>query len=154
MSSYPNVVKRAYNEGNLVLNHSLTHTDLSNKTEVEIDREIKISEDKIFSIINIRPAIIRPPYGALSQSSINEIVKNNYKIVIWSIDTLDWSQKESINIAKNVLDNARDGDIILMHSNSDKKTTLEALPAIIKGLKHNGYSIVTLSELLNIKAYQ
>lgn len=121
---------------------------------MEIDREIKISEDKIFSIINIRPAIIRPPYGALSQSSINEIVKNNYKIVIWSIDTLDWSQKESINIAKNVLDNARDGDIILMHSNSDKKTTLEALPAIIKGLKHNGYSIVTLSELLNIKAYQ
>ncbi|SFC29036.1 polysaccharide deacetylase family protein [Clostridium uliginosum] len=151
---YPEVVKRAYNEGNLILNHSLTHVDLSNKKAEVIDSEIESTGDRIFSLINKRPAIIRPPYGALSQNSIDEIVKNNYKIVIWSIDTLDWSQKESSNITKNVLDNARDGDIVLMHSDGDKKATLEALPVIIEGLKKKGYKIVTLDELLNIKAYQ
>jgi len=154
VSLFPEVVKRAYKDGNLVLNHSLTHADLSNKNAKDIQGEIKGTEDKIFSLINKRPAIIRPPYGALTQNSIDEIEKTNYKMVIWSIDTLDWSQKESSNITNNVLNNVRNGDIILMHSNGDKKATLEALPAIIEGLEKKGYKIVTLDELLNITPYQ
>lgn len=151
---FPGIVKRTYNEGNLVLNHSLTHADLSNKEMKDIKKEVQNNEDKIYSLINKKPKLIRPPYGALTQNSINEIESLNYKMIIWSIDTLDWSQKESSNITRNVLDNVRNGDIILMHSNGDKKATAEALPAIINGLEKKGYEMVTLDQLLNVEPYQ
>lgn len=151
---YPETVKRAFNEGNLVLNHSLNHLDLSKKNPEVIINEIKGNEEKIYSLINKRPAIVRPPFGAINQQEADQLKKLNCKVVIWSIDTLDWSQKDSSNITKNVLDNLRDGDIILMHSNSDKKATLEALPGIIEGIQNKGYSIVTLDKLLNINPYK
>lgn len=76
------------------------------------------------------------------------------KIVLWSIDTLDWSQKESTHIKENVLNNVRSGDIILMHSDEDKTETEKALPLIIEELKNNGFQIVTLDILINEAAYR
>jgi Predicted xylanase/chitin deacetylase len=154
VKNFPQVVKRTYNEGNLVLNHSYTHPELSKKNNAEIDKELCQTENSIFSLIGKRPAIIRPPYGDLSQAAVDEIKKNNYKMIIWSIDTFDWSQKEKANIINNVISNVRPGDIILMHSNGDKKTTAEALPEIIKQLKENGYDMVTVDKLLKIPAYK
>lgn len=151
---YPDVVKRAYGEGNLVLNHSMDHPDFMKLTPDKIRQEVTGTEDSIYSIIGKRPAIIRPPYGSVSQEDIDLLNSSGCKAVIWSIDTLDWSQKDSSNIANNVLDNVRNGDIILMHSNGDKKATAEALPQIIDGLKAKGYTIVTLDKLLGIDAYK
>lgn len=148
------VVKRAYADGNLVLSHSFDHPDLSTKSEAVIDKQMKDTETAIYNIIGKKPALMRPPYGSTNDLILKVAARNNLKIVIWSIDTLDWSQKEKANITKNVLDNVRPGEIILMHSNEDKKTTLEALPDIINGLKNKGYSIVTLSELLGVNAYK
>lgn len=148
------VVKRAYADGNLVLSHSFDHPDLSTKSEAVIDKQIKDTETAIYNIIGKKPALMRPPYGNTNDLILKVADRNNLKIVIWSIDSLDWSQKEKANITKNVLDNVRPGEIILMHSNEDKKTTLEALPDIINGLKDKGYSIVTLSELLGVNAYK
>jgi len=151
---YPDVVKRAYSEGNLVLNHSMDHPDFMKLTQDQMMQEVTGTEDTIFSIIGKRPAIIRPPYGSVSQEELDTLNASGCKVVIWSIDTLDWSQKESSNIAKNVLDNARNGDIILMHSNGDKQATAGALPEIIDGLKAKGFTIVTLDKLLGINAYK
>lgn len=148
------VVKRAYAEGNLVLSHSFDHKDLSTKSEADIDKQIKDTENAIFNVIGKKPALIRPPYGETNDAVLKEASRNNLKIIIWSIDTLDWSQREKDNIIKNVLDNVRPGEIILMHSNEDKKVTLEALPDLISGLKAKGYNIVTLSEMLGVNAYK
>lgn len=148
------VVKRADREGDLVLSHSFNHPDLTTKSEAAIDKQIKDTENVIYNIIGKKPALIRPPYGATNDLVLKEAAKNNFKIIIWSIDTLDWSQREENNIVKNVVDNVRPGEIILMHSNEDKKATLEALPEIISELKAKGYSFVTLSELLGVNAYK
>ncbi|EKN66004.1 polysaccharide deacetylase [Neobacillus bataviensis LMG 21833] len=75
-------------------------------------------------------------------------------IAPWSIDTLDWSQKEAKNIVNNVMSNVRNGDIILMHSDSDKGETQKALPLLIEELQKRNFEIVDLEDLLNIKAYQ
>jgi peptidoglycan/xylan/chitin deacetylase (PgdA/CDA1 family) len=148
------VVKRAFSDGNLVLSHSFNHPDLSTKSEADIDKQIKDTENAIFNVIGKKPALIRPPYGETNDAVLKEASRNDLRIIIWSIDTLDWSQREKDNITKNVLDNVRPGEIILMHSNEDKKVTLEALPDIISGLKAKGYSIVTLSEMLGVNAYK
>lgn len=151
---YPSVVKKTYQEGNLVLNHSYNHLDFKKENNDTVKNQILRTENEIFKIIGKKPAIMRPPYGDIDERIVKDILQTGNKAVIWSIDTLDWSQKERDNIIKNVLDNLRPGDIILMHSNSDKSETAAALPKIISGIKEKGYEIVTLDKLLDIKAYK
>lgn len=151
---FPEVVRRADQEGNLVLNHSWDHGDLSRLADAGIGNEIGLAGNEIAKVIGKRPEIVRPPYGAINDRVIRNLSWGNYKIVIWSIDTLDWSQKERENIARNVLDNVRPGDIILMHCNDDRQATVDALPEIITGLQARGYRFLTLSQMLGVPAYQ
>lgn len=148
------VVKAASDDGNLVLSHSYSHPELSKLTKEDIKKQIELTENSIYEVTGKRPKIIRPPYGDLNDTVISAAKDEGYKMVIWSIDTLDWSQKEKSNIIKNVEDNIRPGEIILMHCDGDKEATLAALPQIIKDLKGKGYKFVTLDKLLKIDAYK
>lgn len=154
VSLYKSVINRIYKEGNLVLNHSFNHPDLTHLSPLEINRQISKTEDAISEVIGKKPAIIRPPYGATNNEVIEEAKSNDMKIAIWSIDTLDWLEKSPSNIANNVVDNVRPGDIILMHCNQDKLATYQALPTIIKKLKEKGYDFVDIAQLLNIAPYK
>ena len=151
---YPSVVEKAYKEGNLVLSHSYNHVELNKLSEGKIKNEMEKGEEEIFNIIGKKPSLIRPPYGAIDKNVIEAAKSEGNKIILWSIDTLDWSQMEKENIQKNIIDNLRPGEIILMHSNEDKIATLEALPDIIMAIKEKGYEIVTLDKLLNVEAYK
>ena len=148
------VVKTAFQAGNLVLSHSFYHNDLSKGDKGEIVNDLRKTNDAIEDVIGKRPALFRPPYGATNEQVITTVKEQNQKIVLWSIDTLDWSQKESDNIGQNVLTNVRNGDIILFHSDEDKTETLSALPSIILGLQKKGFQVVTLDRLLDTKAYK
>jgi peptidoglycan-N-acetylglucosamine deacetylase len=154
ISENPEIARRAHEEGHLVLPHSYSHTHFTTLSANALKREIALSEEKISNLIGKRPAVLRPPYGDLNQKTINEINKNNYKIAMWSIDTLDWSQREKDNIVKNVVDNIRPGDIILLHSNENTVPSLEALPVIIEQLRAKGYEFKRIDELLGIEAYR
>lgn len=149
------IVKKAYNDGNLILNHSYNHIELPKAKDQVIKDEIVKTEDAIYSIIGKKPDIIRPPYGEINDNLIKIETDLGYKAsVLWSTDTLDWSQKEPGNIVNNVIDNVRPGEIILMHANEDKAATVAALPVIIKKLKAMGYEIVTLDKILNVQPYK
>ncbi|MBZ9686997.1 polysaccharide deacetylase family protein [Clostridium estertheticum] len=150
----PEVVKRAFNEGHLILNHSYTHADLSKLSSQDITKELTSTDNILYKLIGKKPSIVRPPYGAIDNNVINVFRENNYKMAIWSLDTFDWSQKEKDHIVDTVINNVRPGEIILMHSNADKIATAEALPQIIEKLKAKGYQIKTISDMLNIKGYR
>ncbi|MGE8205805.1 polysaccharide deacetylase family protein [Heyndrickxia sp. NPDC080065] len=154
VKQYPEVVKQAYQNGNLVLSHSYFHDDLTKKNSAEMKKDLLDTEKAIEKIIGKKPAILRPPYGETNQSVISNASQLGYHIVLWSIDTLDWSQKDYENIVKNVVSNVRNGDIILMHSNDDKAETAKAVPIIIEELNKKGFEIVDLSELLSIQPYK
>ncbi|MDF2884156.1 MAG: putative polysaccharide deacetylase [Clostridiaceae bacterium] len=149
------IVKKAYYDGNLILNHSYNHIELPKAKDQVIKEEITKTEDAIYSVIGKRPDIIRPPYGEINDNLVKIETELGYKAaVLWSTDTLDWSQKEPDSIVNNVIDNVRPGEIILMHANEDKGATVKALPIIIKKLKSMGYEIVTLDRILNIQPYK
>jgi len=59
------------------------------------------------SIIGKTPALVRPPYGTVSDNVLKVAELQGYKLIIWSTDTFDWSQKDENNIVKNVIDNVR-----------------------------------------------
>jgi len=150
----PNVVKRAFNEGHLVLNHSYTHADLTKLSAQGVNKELTSTDNTLYKLIGKHPLIVRPPYGAIDNKVINVFRTNNYKMAIWSLDTFDWSQMEKNHIVETVINNVRPGEIILMHSNDGKIATTEALPQIIERLEAKGYKIKTISDMLNINAYR
>ena len=76
----------------------------------------------------------------------------DYTLVCWSIDTLDWAHTPSEKIAENVLSSVQGGDIILFHDYvSGKSPTPDALRIIIPELIRQGYTFVTVSELIGEK---
>ncbi len=151
---HPEVVQKAYLNGNLILSHSYHHVDLTQLGEADIKDELEKAGKAIQSVIGKEPVIFRPPYGETNGKLAGIAEEEGLAIVLWSIDTLDWSQKEAENILKNVEDHVRNGDIILMHSDFEKTETQKALPLIIDTLQDKNIEIVDLETLLQIKAYQ
>jgi peptidoglycan/xylan/chitin deacetylase (PgdA/CDA1 family) len=148
------VVKRAYQEGNQIASHAYSHQELDKMSPADIKKEIVASDKAFEQVLGVQPAMIRPPFGAIN-TDVLQVCRNSGKIIIlWSIDTLDWSQAEPDHIAKNVLNNVRPGDIILMHSCKDQEATVQALPQIIVGLQQKGYELVDLAKLLASPAYK
>lgn len=150
----PEVVQLAAKSGHLVLGHSYLHEDLTTKNLQGIAADLIQTENEIEQVIGKKPALLRPPFGETDEQVVKAAKQNGNTIILWSIDTLDWSQKEAENIRKNVMDNVRNGDIILMHSNEDKSETANAVPMIISELQQQGFEIVGLDTLLGVKPYK
>ncbi|OGO78396.1 MAG: hypothetical protein A2Y23_14225 [Clostridiales bacterium GWB2_37_7] len=155
VDKYKDVAIRANQEGHSLLSHSYYHPNFAKEGLDYIKREILMTEDRFSQVIGKRPAIIRPPFGSIDDRVLSAFRETNNKAVIWSIDSMDWAQNISKdNIIRNVLNNVRPGDIVLMHSYSTLNLILEALPIIILGLKNKGYKLVDIGELLNIPIYK
>lgn len=151
---YEDIAERAYTEGNQIASHAYSHQELNKMNTEDIDKEITASDEAFERILGVKPAMIRPPFGAINQDVLDVCTKEQENVILWSIDTLDWSQPEPEQIARNVLDNVRPGEIILMHSCKYREATVQALPLIIEGLQEKGYQMVDLSELLQKPAYK
>jgi peptidoglycan/xylan/chitin deacetylase (PgdA/CDA1 family) len=70
-------------------------------------------------------------------------------VFVWSVDPRDYSQPGTQEIVRRVLGEAHPGVIVLLHDGSpdgrdSREQTLEALPAIIEGLRGQGYRFVRL----------
>ncbi|MEA4924512.1 MAG: polysaccharide deacetylase family protein [Syntrophomonadaceae bacterium] len=154
VEKYPDIVNQAYKAGHLVASHAYSHQELNRMNRTDIDKEIVASDKAFRRVIGVAPAVIRPPFGAVNQDVLAVCRQENETPVLWSIDTLDWSQQEADNIVANVLNNVRPGDIILMHSVDGQEATVQALPSIITGLRAKGYVMVDVATLLNIPAYK
>lgn len=135
--------------GNEIGIHGYTHTKYYNKcAEADYLYELQATHDIILSATQISPVLMRPPGGSISNS---RVVSSPYSVILWNVDTKDWSYKknttENINIiVSNILNNTTDGDIILMHD--IYKNTYEAVKIALPILKEQGYEFVTVSELL------
>lgn len=153
INSNKEVLRRIYNEGHLVANHSYNHPDLKRCSNEKVINELNKTSQLIESVINRKPAFFRPPYGSFNSKTTNILNDMQMINVIWSIDTLDWRYRYSQRIASSVTSNVKNGDIILMHCNGDKRATAESLPIIFNILIPNGWEFVDLSELLDVDGY-
>ncbi|MGE5416992.1 MAG: polysaccharide deacetylase family protein [Acidobacteriota bacterium] len=151
---YPNVVREAFHNEDLVLNHSFSHPRLDRVDRSRVKQEIMTTEQAIFDVIGKKPLLIRPPYGGIDSQVVEDVYNDGYRAVLWSVDTLDWTGKTPYEITQCVLDNVRPGDIILFHTNENRIATAQALPEIIYGLQQRGYHVIDLAQMLGTAAYQ
>lgn len=153
----PQMLLRILQQGHMLANHSYNHPNLT-KISIELARgQVNYTSDIIQQITGVRPRFFRPPYGALNNEVIQMLMGLGYKILFWDVDSLDWAGLTAEQVSINVLSNTGPGSIILMHfaggTGESLEDTVQALPYIIQTLSNEGYSFVTISELLSEPAY-
>lgn len=140
------ILKKEYDNGMEIGNHTFNHLLLTKYKEDVIKEEIDNTSSVIFEATGTYPKLLRPSYGAY-----NNIIKKigDMPIIIWDIDTLDWKYHNSKRIASRVINKVKDGDIILMHD--VYSATANSLNIIIPELQNRGYTFVTVPELFYYK---
>ncbi|AEF17691.1 MULTISPECIES: polysaccharide deacetylase family protein [Thermoanaerobacterium] len=151
IDKYPDLVKKIYEEGHDVENHSNTHPHMTQLSDLEMTNEIKACEEKLVKITGQKPYLFRPPYGDYNDKVIETAKSLGYYTIQWDVDSLDWRGLDTEAIINRVLPNVKKGSIILFHNNG--QFTPEAIPYIIDKLKENGYQIVPISQLIYKENY-
>ena len=139
---YSDTVKKAYDMGCEIGNHTYEHKSLPNLSETEVKRQISKTNKEVKKAIGEKPVIMRPTGGA-TNTNIKKWV--GMPSIIWSVDTLDWKTRNAQSTKNAVLNHVRDGDIVLMHDLYE--STAKASQTIIPALVERGYQLVTVSEL-------
>ena len=107
-------------------------------------KEIFDTQTAIYNVVGIKPTITRPPYGAINSTIQNAI---DQSFIMWDVDSLDWKTHNTTAILNEVKKEVKPGSIILMHD--IHQTTIDALPTVLDYLKSQGYTFVTVDELLD-----
>jgi|GEM_PF-631896 len=138
------VVKKVHENGFAIGLHGYDHTSLAVLKDNEVKAQLNNTNDLLEKITGERTNLMRPPYGDINDSTIEIIGQLKQKIYLWSLDTLDWAQSDKAEILRNIKENLRPGDIILMHASYGKSFSAEILPEVIDYIKTQGYELKAL----------
>lgn len=155
VNNYSSILQRAYNLGMEIGNHTWNHPKLTTLSWDGIISQKTRTDDAVRSITGQNTTVMRPPYGSKNDAVLNAF---NQPLILWSIDTRDWDTRNVQSTVDSVMNNVKDGDIILMHDIYE--ATAGAVEIIVPRLINEGYRLVTVSELakakyggIEIKAY-
>lgn len=146
VEAYPEILQRMDEMGMEIGNHTYDHTLLNSVDAATIQQKMQQNEDVIKQILGHGTTIMRPTGGG-----INDTVRAtvDMPMICWDVDTLDWKTKDVQSTVNTILEQVSDGSIILMHDLYS--TTVDASEIIIPELIRQGYKLVTVSELAELR---
>jgi peptidoglycan/xylan/chitin deacetylase (PgdA/CDA1 family) len=150
MEKNKDILKREFDEGHVIGNHTFTHVKGTITDIGKIDRELVKTNDLILKYTGENAKYFRPPFGFENWRFLAEAEVLDYTVVLWSIDVGDWNKtRTSKQITAKIFNLAKNGSIILLHDGGlSREAVIDSLPVIIKGLKSKGYKFVTIDEMI------
>ena len=139
-------IKKTIDLGNEVGSHSYDHAYMTKQSVEELIAMHKLENDTYYAVTGDYFKMTRPPYGSINSKVVSAI---KTPFIMWSLDTRDWEVRDTEKIVEKVMDNIRDGDIVLFHD--IYPTTVEAVRILLPKLYANGYQITTVSKLAELK---
>lgn len=154
--AYPDMLRKIDAEGHIIGNHTMDHADLTKLNAPAVTKEIAECAAVINNIIGKTPKLVRPPFGFHNEIVDTVIYSRKNMIILWSLDTDDWQGLDSATVQDRVLPKMKNGFIVLQHDgvNPHLGGSLEALSVMIEKLEKQGYTFVTIPELLEIQPYE
>ncbi|GAA0624984.1 hypothetical protein GCM10009547_30240 [Sporichthya brevicatena] len=141
----PDALRAIAAAGHEIGNHSWSHPQLTALRERDVNRQITRTADLIAEVTGVRPTLVRPPYGSVSRRVNGELARLQAPIILWDVDPLDWRYQNTDRVHRSVVRQTKPGSIVLMHD--IHRTTVAAVPRILRSLAHRGYTFVTVSQL-------
>ena len=140
---YPEVIKRIHDEGHLLGNHTYSHVQLTCISSTRAIEEIHKTNDILSSITGENVRYIRPPFGLYNKTLA---ASSDLVPVLWTVDPRDWSVLNTNSVVSHVVKKVKENDVILLHDIFD--TSVDAALQIIDSLLEQGYTFVTVDELM------
>jgi peptidoglycan/xylan/chitin deacetylase (PgdA/CDA1 family) len=135
--------------GDVVGDHTETHPMMATLSVHEQYEELFEQIARIELLGGPRPRLFRPPYGSFDTTTFKELHRLHLLMVLWSVDTSDYTRPGVGAIVHTALAGAKPGAIILMHDGGgNREETIAALPGIVSGLRKRGLRPVTVPQLL------
>lgn len=151
VKNYPALVKREIAEGHVIGNHTWHHWYQFLNPQAAA-YEIVHTEDLIYQVTGIKTNLFRPPGGIMHNGVADYARNSKYAIILWSSDSADYSRPAVPKLINNVFREAKPGGIVLMHDGGGNRSkTVQALPEIIANFRKQGYTFVTIPELLEMQ---
>ncbi|BDI24126.1 hypothetical protein L3i23_29020 [Herbiconiux sp. L3-i23] len=137
------LVRRAFDEGHQIGNHTWAHPHLTGLSDADVRRELGETTAAIVAITGQRSMTYRPPYG-----DIDDRVQRlaGMPAILWSVDPEDWRIPDDATLLERTVDRPVPGDIVLCHDIHEN--TARMVPAILDGLHARGFTLVTVDQLL------
>lgn len=144
---YRVTLRRELRDGDALGDHTWNHADLPRTGNLGF--EIESARQAIFRQTGYRTCVFRPPYGAYDQAVVDTARRHGMATVLWNVDPTDWGLPGTAAIEQRVLAQVQPGSIIISHDGGGPRgETLAAYPHIIHALRHRGYRIETIPQLL------
>ena len=150
VNDYAQTARMVAEQGSEIATHTLSHPNLAQLSAGEVRAELEQSIAAIEQVTGVRPGVLRPPYGSTSEDVQQICREMGVVIANWNVDTEDWRVRDADAILNHVLDNARDGAIVLCHDLYPE--TAAAMEQAVEALAAQGYQLVSVSELLQARA--
>lgn len=137
------LLKRMETEGHLIGNHTYSHVKLSELDIARACAEVEKTNALICEVTGKEPEFIRPPFGEWKKA-----MECSFEMipVLWDVDPLDWTTKNTALVVERVLKDTKPGDIILLHDYY--QSSVDAALEIVDALTERGYKFVTVDELI------
>lgn len=137
------LLKRMETEGHLIGNHTYSHVKLSELDIARACAEVEKTNALICEVTGKEPEFIRPPFGEWKKA-----MECSFEMipVLWDVDPLDWTTKNTALVVERVLKDTKPGDIILLHGYY--QSSVDAALEIVDALTERGYKFVTVDELI------
>jgi peptidoglycan/xylan/chitin deacetylase (PgdA/CDA1 family) len=153
IQKYPDVFKRMVREGHEIATHGFHHLKISELPPAQIQSELAETNQLITRMGGPQQTLYRPPYGAIDPAAVKIIAAKNYKIVLWTIDSLDWRSLKQSQVIDNVVPKFQRGYIVLQHCAAESKKesldgSVQALPTLIDAAMKANFKFCTISQLL------
>jgi peptidoglycan-N-acetylglucosamine deacetylase len=153
IEKHPEIVKQIITEGHLVGNHSYSHSkffDFYNARQIK--EEIQKTDALLEKFTSKKINFFRPPYGVTTPSIRRALKITGHKTIGWNIRSLDGGTKNQELILNRIIKRVSPGGIVLLHDTALHSVLV--LEQFLQFLQQNNYKVISIEELLNLKAYE
>ena len=140
------LVRSMAEQGHQIANHTWEHLNLTGLDAGEVRLQAERSRERLAEVTGQENFWVRTPFGVRTQTVLNNI---DAPLILWSQDPAAGKQVSGEKMARSVIRNIKDGDIILLHDST--QANLDAACRIIDALQPRGYDFVTVEELFRLR---
>ena len=142
IEKYPNIFQNIINNGHAIGNHTYNHIKGWKTSTKEYLRNTKLTHDLVLNNNKIKLSLFRPPYGQITPKQGSELIKLGYKIIMWSVLSIDWDDFVSRKVClNNIITKANSGSIIVFHDSVKASKNMQyALPKVLEHFSKKGYT--------------
>lgn len=137
--------------GHEIGNHSYVHPSFDKIDEGRMLEEVKKTDEIIENTVGVKPKLFRFPSGAYNKKAYTFIKSLGYECIQWNVDSVDWKESSEQIEYERVMKKVKPGSIILFHNNA--KYTPSNLRKIIRELKNQGYTFLTVGDMMYDDSY-